>query len=49
MIRSPGLAGGAPADAVVYDADLRTDLGQLGHPRAVIRRGRRAARITTAR
>jgi len=45
----PGLAEGAPADAVVYDADPRTDLGQLDHPRAVILRGRRATRITTAR
>ena len=45
----PGLAEGAPADAVVYDADPRTDLGQLDHPRAVILRGQRAARITTAR
>lgn len=35
----PGLVPGAPADAVVYDADPRTDLGQLGHPRAVILRG----------
>jgi len=38
----PGLAEGAPADAVVYDADPRTDLGRLDHPRAVILRGRRA-------
>jgi imidazolonepropionase-like amidohydrolase len=36
----PGLAEGAPADAVVYDSDPRADLGQLGHPRAVILRGR---------
>jgi imidazolonepropionase-like amidohydrolase len=36
----PGLAEGAPADAVVYDADPRADLGQLDHPRAVILRGR---------
>jgi imidazolonepropionase-like amidohydrolase len=35
----PGLAEGAPADAVVYDSDPRADLGQLGHPRAVILRG----------
>jgi imidazolonepropionase-like amidohydrolase len=35
----PGLAQGAPADAVVYDADPRTDLAQLDHPRAVILRG----------
>ena len=45
----PGLAGGAPADAVVYDADPRTDLGQLDHPRAIILRGRRVTRTTTAR
>ncbi|GID96324.1 amidohydrolase family protein [Amorphoplanes digitatis] len=36
----PGLAEGAPADAVVYDADPRTDLGLLDKPRAVIVRGR---------
>ena len=36
----PGLVQGAPADAVVYDADPLTDLGQLDHPRAVILRGR---------
>jgi imidazolonepropionase-like amidohydrolase len=35
----PGLEPGAPADAVVYDTDPRTDLGQLDHPRAVILRG----------
>lgn len=40
MIPSPGLAGGAPADAVVYDADPRTDLTILDRPRAVILRGR---------
>jgi imidazolonepropionase-like amidohydrolase len=39
----PGLVDGAPADAVVYDADPRADLGQLGKPRAVIVRGRRVA------
>jgi imidazolonepropionase-like amidohydrolase len=37
----PGLTDGAPADAVVYDADPRTDLTQLTTPRAVIVRGRR--------
>jgi imidazolonepropionase-like amidohydrolase len=37
----PGLVPGAPADAVVYDADPRDDLGQLDKPRAVIVRGRR--------
>jgi imidazolonepropionase-like amidohydrolase len=37
----PGLTGGAPADAVVYDADPRADLGQLAKPRAVIVRGKR--------
>ena len=36
----PGLTPGAPADAVVYDTDPRTDLGQLDRPRAVILRGR---------
>jgi imidazolonepropionase-like amidohydrolase len=35
----PGLAEGAPADAVVYDADPRTDLTQLDRPRAVVLRG----------
>lgn len=37
----PGLEPGAPADAVVYAADPRTDLGQLAEPVAVILRGRR--------
>jgi imidazolonepropionase-like amidohydrolase len=35
-----GLTPGAPADAVVYDADPRTDLSLLDTPRAVILRGR---------
>lgn len=35
-----GLIPGAPADAVVYDTDPRTDLAQLDTPRAVILRGR---------
>jgi imidazolonepropionase-like amidohydrolase len=35
----PGLAEGAPADAVVYQSDPRADLGQLDYPRAVILRG----------
>ncbi|HEY1627045.1 MAG TPA: amidohydrolase family protein [Streptosporangiaceae bacterium] len=35
-----GLVPGAPADAVVYDTDPRTDLAQLDRPRAVILRGR---------
>jgi imidazolonepropionase-like amidohydrolase len=35
-----GLTPGAPADAVIYDADPRTDLAQLDTPRAVILRGR---------
>jgi imidazolonepropionase-like amidohydrolase len=40
---APGaLAPGALADAVVYDADPRTDLGLLDTPRAVILRGRLA-------
>ncbi len=34
-----GLTEGAPADAVVYDRDPRTDLAQLDAPRAVILRG----------
>ncbi|WP_436532908.1 amidohydrolase family protein [Actinoplanes sp. HUAS TT8] len=37
----PGLADGAPADAVVYDADPRTDLTQFDKPRAVVLRGKR--------
>jgi imidazolonepropionase-like amidohydrolase len=36
-----GLEPGAPADAVVYAEDPRSDLGQLAHPTAVILRGRR--------
>jgi imidazolonepropionase-like amidohydrolase len=36
----PGLVPGAPADAVVYDADPRKDLSVLDAPRAVILRGR---------
>ena len=39
----PGLQPGAPADAVVYADDPRTDLKQLDTPRAVILRGRRVA------
>jgi imidazolonepropionase-like amidohydrolase len=35
----PGLTDGAPADAVIYDADPRTDLAILDHPAAVILRG----------
>jgi imidazolonepropionase-like amidohydrolase len=35
-----GLVPGAPADAVVYDADPRSDLSMLDRPRAVILRGR---------
>jgi len=35
-----GLSPGAPADAVVYDADPRSDLGQLDAPKAVVLRGR---------
>jgi imidazolonepropionase-like amidohydrolase len=35
-----GLEPGAPADAVVYDADPRADLSQLASPVAVILRGR---------
>ncbi len=40
----PGLVPEAPADAVVYDADPRTDLTELDRPRAVIGRGRLAYR-----
>ncbi|WP_422774042.1 amidohydrolase family protein [Plantactinospora sp. WMMC1484] len=36
----PGLVDGAPADAVVFDADPRSDLDQLDRPRAVIVRGK---------
>jgi imidazolonepropionase-like amidohydrolase len=36
----PGLTDGAPADAVIYDTDPRTDLAILDHPAAVILRGR---------
>jgi imidazolonepropionase-like amidohydrolase len=35
-----GLTDGDPADAVVYDADPRTDLGQLEAPGAIVLRGR---------
>jgi imidazolonepropionase-like amidohydrolase len=34
-----GLGEGAPADAVIYDADPRRDLSQLAAPRAVVLRG----------
>jgi imidazolonepropionase-like amidohydrolase len=34
-----GLTEGAPADAVIYDADPRHDLSQLAAPRAVVLRG----------
>ena len=37
----PGLAVGAPADAVVYPSDPRSDLRVLEEPSAVILRGRR--------
>jgi imidazolonepropionase-like amidohydrolase len=36
----PGLAPGAPADAVVYDSDPRANLAELDVPAAVILRGR---------
>jgi imidazolonepropionase-like amidohydrolase len=39
-----GLEPGAPADAVVYDADPRADLSQLASPAAVILRGRLVCR-----
>ena len=35
----PGLEPEAPADAVIYESDPRTDLDQLAHPLAVILRG----------
>jgi imidazolonepropionase-like amidohydrolase len=35
-----GISEGAPADAVIYDADPRRDLSQLAAPRAVVLRGR---------
>ncbi|MFX4294702.1 amidohydrolase family protein [Streptomyces bohaiensis] len=35
----PGLVPGAPADAVVYDTDPRTDLSVLDRPAAVVLRG----------
>jgi imidazolonepropionase-like amidohydrolase len=35
-----GLAEGAPADAVIYDADPRLDLNQLAAPRGVVLRGK---------
>jgi imidazolonepropionase-like amidohydrolase len=41
----PGLADGAPADAVIYESDPRADLGQLEHPVAVILRGRLVATL----
>jgi imidazolonepropionase-like amidohydrolase len=34
-----GLTEGAPADAVIYDADPRRDLSQLATPRVVVLRG----------
>jgi imidazolonepropionase-like amidohydrolase len=37
----PGLAEGAPADAVVYAADPRCDLDELDRPLAVVLRGRK--------
>ena len=44
----PSLVAGAPADAVVYAEDPRTDLAQLDHPKAVILRGRRTASRSAA-
>jgi len=46
---SGGLVPGAPADAVVYDADPRADLTRLDAPRAVILRGRLAGPPSTRR
>ncbi|HEY1486001.1 MAG TPA: amidohydrolase family protein [Micromonosporaceae bacterium] len=39
----PGLEPGAPADAVVYAEDPRTDLSMLDAPAAIVLRGRRVA------
>ncbi|MFI9010126.1 amidohydrolase family protein [Actinosynnema sp. NPDC053489] len=36
----PGLLPNAPADAVVYEEDPRTDLDRLAHPPAAVLRGR---------
>lgn len=44
-----GLSPGAPADAVVYDADPRADLTQLDAPRAVILRGQLVCRRSLSR
>jgi imidazolonepropionase-like amidohydrolase len=41
-----GLINGAPADAVIYDADPRRDLSQLTAPRAVVLRGQLSYRRT---
>jgi imidazolonepropionase-like amidohydrolase len=43
----PGLAEGAPADAVVFDTDPRADLSQLDKPQAVIVRGKLRGRRPT--
>jgi len=43
-----GLSEGAPADAVVYDADPRRDLGQLASPSAVVMRGKIQSRRSPA-
>jgi imidazolonepropionase-like amidohydrolase len=40
----PGLVPGAPADAVIYDQDPRTDLNCLDHPSVIVLRGRVFAR-----
>jgi hypothetical protein len=40
VIGITGLGEGAPADAVIYDADLRRDLSQLAAPRGVVLRGK---------
>lgn len=39
FLGAPGIADGAPADFVTYDADPRDDVGVLRHPVAVVRRG----------
>jgi imidazolonepropionase-like amidohydrolase len=41
MLGVPGIAEGASADVVVYDADPRTDVDVLARPHAVVLRGQR--------
>jgi imidazolonepropionase-like amidohydrolase len=39
FLGAPGIADGAPADFVTYDADPRDDVAVLRQPVAVVRRG----------